>query len=167
MILIAGFDTTANMIALGVLTLIQHPDQRDRLAKDPSLVPAAVEELLRYLTITHWGRHRTATEDVVLDGHLIRAGEGVIVAQNAANRDPQEFDDPDSFDIERGARRHLAFGHGVHQCLGASFARLEMVAAYTTILTRFPTMELAVPAEELRYKEQSAVYGLVSMPVTW
>jgi len=167
MILIAGFDTTANMIALGVLTLLQHPEQRDLLAEDPSLVPDAVDELLRYLTITHWGRHRTATADIVVHGHLIRAGEGVIVAQNAANRDPDEFDDPDTFAIGRSARRHLAFGHGVHQCLGASFARLEMTAAFTTILSRFPTLELTVPMSHLRFKEHSAVYGLVDMPVKW
>ena len=167
LLLSAGFDTTANMIALGLLTLLQHPDQIAMLKQDPALVPAAVEELLRFLTITHRGRHRAATEDVEIDGQLIRAGEGVIVAQDAANRDPAAFDDPDRLDITRENRRHVAFGYGVHQCIGASLARLELQVAYTTLLRRLPDIQVAVPLDELAFRHDYAVYGLVSLPVSW
>src|SRR5581483_5836107 len=131
LLLIAGFDTTANMIALGTLTLLRHPDQ--------------LEELLRYLTITHRGRHRVATADIEVGGQLIRAGEGIIAAQDAANRDPDTFADPDVLDIHREARHHLAFGHGVHQCIGAAVARVELQVAYARLFARFPGLELAVP----------------------
>src|SRR5437016_7914032 len=109
------------MIALGTLTLLRHPDQLEELKADPGLWPGAVEELLRYLTVTHRGRHRVATADIELSGQLIRAGEGVIAAQDAANRDPAMFEHPNELDIRRpNARHHLAFGFGPHQCLGAA-----------------------------------------------
>jgi cytochrome P450 len=167
LVLIAGFDTTANMIALGLLTLMQHPDQLELIKQDPSLIPNAAEELLRFLTITHRGRHKAAIEDVVIGGQLIRAGEGVICAQDAADRDPAAFDNPNDLDVRREARHHLAFGHGVHQCIGAALARIELQIAYETILRRMPDIHLAVPLEEIEFKHEAAVYGLKAMPVTW
>lgn len=167
LLLIAGFDTTANMIALGTLTLLRHPDQLEELKADPGLWPGAVEELLRYLTITHRGRHRVATADIEVGGQLIRAGEGIIAAQDAANRDPDTFADPDVLDIHREARHHLAFGHGVHQCIGAAVARVELQVAYARLFARFPGLELAVPHDEIRFKHESSVYGVAELPVRW
>jgi cytochrome P450 len=167
LLLIAGFDTTANMIVLGTLTLLRHPDQLEELKADPGLWPGAVEELLRYLTITHRGRHRVATADIEVGGQLIRAGEGIIAAQDAANRDPDTFADPDVLDIHREARHHLAFGHGVHQCIGAAVARVELQVAYARLFARFPGLELAVPHDEIRFKHESSVYGVAELPVRW
>jgi len=168
LMLVAGFDTTANMITLGLITLLQHPDQLALLRDDLSLVPGAVEELLRYLTVTHRGRHRVATADIELSGQLIRAGEGVIAAQDAANRDPAMFEHPNELDIRRAnARHHLAFGFGPHQCLGAALARIELQVAFETLLRRVPTIRLALPLEEIRFKHDAAVYGVYELPVTW
>jgi len=167
LLLIAGFDTTANMIALGTLTLLRHPDQLDELKANPGLWPGAVEELLRYLTITHRGRHRVATADIQVGGQLIRAGQGIIVAQDAANRDPDTFPKPDLLDIHREARHHLAFGHGVHQCIGAAVARVELQVAYARLFARFPGLELAVPHDQIRFKHESSVYGVAELPVRW
>src|SRR5256885_2201850 len=167
LLLIAGFDTTANMIALGTLTLLRHPAQLEELKADPGLWPGAVEELLRYLTITHRGRHRVATADIEVGGQLIRAGEGIIAAQDAANRDPDTFADPDVLDIHREARHHLAFGHGVHQCIGAAVARVELHVAYARLFARFPGLELAVPHEGIPFKHESSVYGVAELPVRW
>jgi cytochrome P450 len=167
LLLIAGFDTTANMIALGTLTLLRHPDQLDELKAHPELWPGAVEELLRFLTITHRGRHRVATADIMVGGQLIRAGEGIIAAQDAANRDPATFPDPDVLDIHREARHHLAFGHGVHQCIGAAVARVELQVAYARLFARFPELELAVPQDQIRFKHESSVYGVAELPVRW
>jgi cytochrome P450 len=167
LLLIAGFDTTANMIALGTLTLLRHPDQLDELKANPGLWPGAVEELLRYLTITHRGRHRVATADIQVGGQLIRAGQGIIAAQDAANRDPDTFPNPDLLDIHREARHHLAFGHGVHQCIGAAVARVELQVAYARLFARFPGLELAVPHDQIRFKHESSVYGVAELPVRW
>src|SRR5882724_2193895 len=167
LLLIAGFDTTANMIALGTLTLLRHPDQLDELKANPGLWPGAVEELLRYLTITHRGRHRVATADIQVGGQLIRAGQGIIAAQDAANRDPDTFPKPDLLDIHREARHHLAFGHGVHQCIGAAVARVELQVAYARLFARFPELELAVPHDQIRFKHESSVYGVAELPVRW
>jgi cytochrome P450 len=167
LLLIAGFDTTTNMIALGLLTLMQHPDQLELLKAEPELIPAATEELLRFLTITHRGRHKAAIEDVVIGGQLIRAGEGVIAAQDSANRDPAVFRDPNVLDVRREARHHLAFGHGVHQCIGAALARIELQVAYSTVIRRMPDLALAVPVEEITFKHDNAVYGISSLPVVW
>ncbi|GHF36873.1 hypothetical protein FHX82_007236 [Amycolatopsis bartoniae] len=169
LLLVAGHETTANMIALGTVALLQHPDQlaeiRDR--GTPELIANTVEELLRYLTITHSGRRRVAAEDIELHGHHIRAGEGIIGANDIANRDPSAFPDPDRLDIHRKARHHLAFGYGVHQCLGQPLARVELQVVYGTLYRRIPTLALAVPAEKLRFKHDMVVYGVHELPVTW
>lgn len=165
----AGHETTANMIALGTLALLEHPDQLAlmRDAESPQQVAGAVEELLRYLTISHFGRRRVATADLEIGGQLIRAGEGVVVANDSANRDPDAFPNPDVLDLTRDARHHLTFGYGPHQCLGQPLARVELQVVYPTLLRRMPDLRLAVPVEKLPFKTHMVFYGLFAMPVTW
>jgi cytochrome P450 len=169
LLLVAGHETTANMIALGTIALLQHPDQLAVLrdADDPAVVAGAVEELLRYLTIAHSGRRRVALEDIQLDGHVIRAGEGVILPNEAGNRDVEPFPDPDRLDIHRDARGHVAFGFGVHQCLGQPLARVELQVVYGTLYRRIPGLRLAVPIEEIPFKYDSLVFGAYELPVSW
>ncbi|MEU9451228.1 cytochrome P450 [Streptomyces sp. NPDC048277] len=165
----AGHETTANMIALGTLALLEHPEQLAalRATEDPKLVAGAVEELLRYLTIAHSGRRRVALEDIEIDGATIRAGDGVVLTGDIANRDPAAFPDPDRLDITRDARSHVAFGFGVHQCLGQPLARLELQVVYSTLYRRIPTLALATGTDRLRFKGDGAVYGVYELPVTW
>jgi cytochrome P450 len=169
LMLFAGHETTANMIALGTLALLQHPDQLAALREtdDPKLVASAVEELLRYLTITHGGLRRVALEDIEIAGQVIRAGEGVIAVNETANRDPLVFPDPDRLDIQRDARHHVTFGYGVHQCLGQSLARMELQVAYPTLLRRMPTLTLATDVEQIPFKHDGFIYGVYELPVTW
>ncbi len=169
LLLIAGHETTANMIALGTLALLEHPEQLAHLrdSPDPAVVSSAVEELLRYLTITHDGRKRVATEDIEIAGKTIKAGDGVIMATDLGNRDPLAFPDPDSLDLERDARHHVAFGFGVHQCLGQPLARMELQVAYTTLFRRVPTLALATTIDQVPFKHDGAVYGVYELPVTW
>ncbi|GHJ26142.1 cytochrome P450 [Streptomyces hygroscopicus subsp. sporocinereus] len=169
LLLIAGHETTANMIALGTLALFEHPDQLALLrdTDDPALVSSAVEELLRYLHITHNGRRRVATEDIEIAGEVIRAGEGLILANDIANRDPEVFAAPDRLDIRRDARRHVAFGFGVHQCLGQPLARMELQVVYGTLYRRIPTLRPATELERIPFKHDGSVYGVYELPVTW
>jgi cytochrome P450 len=169
LLLIAGHETTANMIALGTLALLEHPEQLAVLREtdDPKVVAGAVEELLRYLNITHNGRRRAVLEDIELHGQVIRAGEGVILPNDIANRDPSMFSDPDTLDVHRDARRHVAFGFGVHQCLGQPLARMELQVVYSTLYRRIPTLRRAVELDEIPFKHDGAVYGVYSLPVTW
>ena len=169
LLLLAGHETTANMIALGTLALLEHPDQLAVLrdSDDPKLVVSAVEELLRYLNITHNGRRRVALADIELDGQLIRAGEGLIVANDIGNRDPSVFDDPDRLDLSRNARHHVAFGFGVHQCVGQPLARMELQVVYSTLYRRIPTLRLAGSMDQIPFKHDGAVYGVYELPVTW
>jgi cytochrome P450 len=162
----AGLDTTANMLALGTFALLSHPEQFAALRDDPELIDGAVEELLRYLSIAHTGA-RAAREDVELDGHVIKAGETVALAIGAANRDPEKFADPDRLDLRRPAAGQLAFGHGIHQCLGQQLARVEMRVAFPALVNRFPTLRLAVPAEEVPLRHGMDIYGVHRVPVTW
>ncbi|MFF0156245.1 cytochrome P450 [Streptomyces sp. NPDC005263] len=169
LLLLAGHETTANMIALGTLALLEHPDQLALLrdSDDPKLVASAVEELLRYLNIVHGGRRRAALEDIEIAGQVIRAGEGVILPNDIANRDPEAFADPDRLDITRDARRHVAFGFGVHQCLGQPLARMELQVVYSTLYRRIPTLRLAAEVDSLPFKHDGSVYGVYELPVTW
>ncbi|MER7274912.1 cytochrome P450 [Dactylosporangium sp. NPDC000244] len=169
LLLIAGHETTANMIALGTLALLEHPDQLALLRDggDPSTVDSAVEELLRYLNITHNGRRRVALEDIEIGGCTIRAGEGLILANDIANRDPDAFADPDALDVRRDARRHVAFGFGVHQCLGQPLARTELQVVYGTLYRRIPGLRLATTLDRIPFKHDGAVYGVYELPVTW
>ncbi|MGV4989005.1 cytochrome P450 [Streptomyces sp. NRAIS4] len=169
LLLTAGHETTANMIALGTLALLQNPDQLDRLrdSDDPKVVASAVEELLRYLTIVHTGRRRVALEDIEVGGVTIRAGEGVVLANDVANRDPDAFPAPDRLDIDRNPRHHVAFGFGVHQCLGQPLARVELQVVYSTLYRRIPTLKLAADLDEIPFKHDGNVYGVYELPVTW
>lgn len=181
LVLTAGHETTANMIALSTLMLLQRPEQADELRRsipgsdpvtpasyDDDLMANAVEELLRYLTITHFGRRRVAVDDVYVGGQTIHKGDGVIVANDIANRDPAVFPEPNKFDIHRPhARRQLAFGYGAHQCLGQQMARIELHVALSSVLRRIPTLQSAVPLDELPFKHDGVVYGLHEFPVTW
>src|SRR6478609_5017030 len=169
LLLIAGHETTANMIALGTLALLEHPDQLALLrdSDDPKAVAGAVEELLRYLNITHGGRRRVAVEDIEIGGEVIRAGEGIIVPNDIGNRDPEVFADPDRLDLGRDARRHVAFGFGVHQCLGQPLARMELQVVYSTLYRRIPTLRLDAGLEDLSFKHDGAVYGVYELPVAW
>ncbi|WP_201304890.1 cytochrome P450 [Streptomyces sp. GS7] len=162
----AGLDTTSNMIGLGTFALLTNPEQAAALRADPGLADQAVEELMRYLTIAHTGL-RAALEDVEVDGQLIRAGESVTLAIQAANRDPRRFPDPDTLDLHRKATGHLAFGHGIHQCLGQQLARVEMRVAFPALFTRFPTLRLAVPPEEVPLRTDITLHGVQRLPVTW
>ncbi|MEU9040741.1 MULTISPECIES: cytochrome P450 [unclassified Kitasatospora] len=167
LLLVAGHETTANMAALSVLALLQNPDQLAHVRAHPESVAGAVEELLRYLTIVHSGLTRVATEDVTVGGVRIGAGEGVICMINTANRDAREFPDGDALDLSRDARLHLAFGFGVHQCLGQPLARLELQIALNTVLRRLPRLRLAVPFEDVRFRGEMLIYGVQELPVGW
>ncbi|MFI6791361.1 cytochrome P450 [Nonomuraea sp. NPDC050383] len=167
LLLIAGHETTANMISLGTYMLLRHPDALAALREDPAKTPGAVEELLRHFTIAEFAIMRIAVEDVELGGTVIPAGEGVLTLANAGNRDPEVFADPDAFDIERDARSHLAFGYGPHQCLGQNLARVELEIVFNTLFRRVPGLRLAVPAEQLSFKDEATVYGMHELPVTW
>ncbi|QUQ70051.1 cytochrome P450 [Kutzneria sp. CA-103260] len=157
----AGLDTTANQLALGTFALLRNPDQVAGLLADPD---RAVEELMRYLTITPIGV-RAALEDVELGGQLIKAGESVTFSMAAANRDPERFPDPDRLDLSRDAVGHLGFGHGIHQCLGQQLARVEMRVAFPALFRKFPTLRLAGEVE-LRPDHQN-IYGVRRLPVSW
>ncbi|EFL26534.1 cytochrome P450-SU2 [Streptomyces himastatinicus ATCC 53653] len=169
LLLIAGHETTANMIALGTVALLENPDQLAVLREtdDPKVVAKAVEELLRYLTIVHNGRGRVALEDIEVGDATIRAGDGIIIYTGTGNRDPELFPEPDRLDIGRDARRHMAFGFGVHQCLGQPLARVELQVVYGTLYRRIPTLRLATGAGQLPYKHDGLVYGVYELPVTW
>ncbi|TDE45182.1 cytochrome P450 [Nonomuraea mesophila] len=162
----AGYESTSGMLALGAFALLEHPGQLQALRRDPSLTDNAVEELLRFLTGPS-GMLRTAVEDVEICGELIRAGQTVELLVGAANHDPSRFERPGEFDITRPAQGHLTFGHGIHQCLGQQLARVELRAALPALFDRFPGLHLAVPAQEIPMKDDSAFFGPKSLPVEW
>jgi cytochrome P450 len=167
LLLIAGHETTSNMLGLGTLALLRHPEQLAMVRDDPEMVTPAVEELLRWLSIVHSGIPRTTTTEVEIAGQVIPEGELLVVALPAANRDPGFIENPERLDITRGAPGHVAFGHGVHHCLGAPLARMEMHTAFPALLRRFPNLALAVPDDEVDFHVYNAIYGLRSLPVTW
>ncbi|MFE7636120.1 cytochrome P450 [Kitasatospora sp. NPDC057518] len=171
LLLVAGHETTANMISLSTALLLDRPEQIARLA-DPAAVPGAVEELLRLLTIIHTGVLRVALEDVELGGTTVRAGEGVVAMLSTANRDEAVFGGADrlpadELDLDRDARRHMAFGFGVHQCLGQPLARAELQIALATLFRRLPGLRLTVPRDELAFRTDAFIYGMRSLPVAW
>lgn len=167
LLLMGGHETTANMIALGTVSLLVNPDQRDELVADPALVKNAVEEMLRFHTIVHYNGPRVATADVEIGGTLIRQGEGVLALIAAANRDPSAFPNPDQFDIHRKVSHHLAFSYGVHQCIGQPLARAELRIVFSTLFKRLPTLRLDTPFEALDFRFDSFVYGLGKLPVAF
>ena len=167
---LAGQDSTASSIAMGVLLLIQHPDQLAELITrgDRRLWEAACDEIVRFLSVTHFGRRRVAIEDVEIGGRLIRAGEGVILAENYANRDESAFPHADLFDVFRpNVRSHLGFGSGKHLCLGLNLARAEMSLALSTLFARAPNLRVVPPEGGLTYHDELTIYGLTSLPVAW
>jgi cytochrome P450 len=168
LLLMAGHETTANTISLGVLALQRQPDQLALLRRDPSVAPKAVEEILRFLSIVDAsGGSRVAVDDIEIEGVLIRKGEGIIALLSGANRDGEVFADPGRLDIGRGARHHVAFGYGIHQCLGQNLARLELEVVFSTLYARIPGLRVAAPVESLSFKDDASVYGVVEVPVTW
>lgn len=162
-----GHETTANMISLGTLLLMRNPDQLQAILADPALVNGAVEEMLRYTTILQLGMARVAREDVEVGGQLIRKGEGLFVMLISANHDPDAFARPETFDVTRCERNHVAFSYGVHQCAGQQLARMELQEVFSLLFQRLPNLRLAVPFEELRFKHQSIVFGVEKLPVLW
>ncbi|MFJ9778866.1 cytochrome P450 [Amycolatopsis sp. NPDC101161] len=165
LLLIAGHETTSNMIALGTLALLSSPDQLAAVRDDPEVAPPAIEELLRYLSIVTY-LDRRATADVDVDGHRIASGEWLSLSALAANHDPALVGDP-GLDVHRKPVAHLAFGFGAHQCLGQQLARIELKAALPALLRRFPELRLAVPFEQLQFRTFSPIHGVTSLPVTW
>jgi cytochrome P450/thioesterase domain-containing protein/acyl carrier protein len=167
LLLIAGHETSANMLGLGTFALLTRPDQLAALRADPALMPGAVDELLRYLSIPQLGVSRTALEDAEIGGQKISEGEVVTISIPAANRDPARFAEPDVFDIRKPAGGHLAFGHGVHQCLGMGLALIEMRVGFTALFDRFPRLRLAVPADQVPMRYDRQIYGVDRLPVEW
>lgn len=167
LLLLAGHETTSNMLGLGVLALLRHPDQLAAVRDDDEAIAPAVEELLRWLSIVQTAIPRITTTDVEIAGIEIPAGQLVLASLPLGNRDPGFIGDPDILDIRRGAPGHLAFGHGVHHCLGAPLARMEMRVAFPALLRRFPTLELAEPFEDVQFRSFNFIYGLRSLAVRW
>jgi cytochrome P450 len=168
LLIVAGHETTVNLIANAVLALLEHPDQLVELRRDPAArVPAAIEECLRFDGPVERALNRWAASDVELGGQTIRRGDDVIVILGSANRDPERFPDPDVLDLDRDDTKHVAFGRGSHYCLGAPLARLEGEVALTTLLRRLPGIRLAVTREELRWRPVPLFRSLASLPVAW
>lgn len=165
-LLMAGHETTGNMIGLGLFALLEHPEQLAELREDQELMPQAVEELLRHLDIIG-SLPRTTTEDIEIGGQKIAKGELLMFSTEAGNRDPEVFDEPNRLDFHRDASRHLTFGHGIHTCLGAPLARLELQVVYSLLLERIPSLRLAVPASEIGLKNDARIFGVHELPVTW
>ncbi|NUR87428.1 MAG: cytochrome P450 [Nonomuraea sp.] len=165
LLLIAGHETTSNMLGLGTLALLRHPEQLELLRAEPERIDAAVEELLRWLSIVHSGTAKVTTTEVEIAGQRIGEGELVLCALPTANRDPNFLEDPDLLDISRGAAGHLAFGHGIHHCLGAPLARMELRTAFPALLSRFPGLRLT--GKEPEFRAFSVVYGLSELEVAW
>ena len=167
LLLVAGHETTANMISLGTLAVLRDPAALRPAVTDSDQIPQAVEEMLRYFSIADTGTGRLALADTEIGGTKVRAGEGVIISLLAANHDPAVFPDPGRLDPARRIRPHVAFGYGPHQCLGQSLARAELAIVYETLFRRIPGLRLAVPLDELPVKNDAFVYGLRELPVTW
>ncbi|ANN19070.1 cytochrome [Amycolatopsis orientalis] len=165
LLLVAGFETTVNLIANSVFALLREPEQLAALRADPALLPGAVEEFLRYDGAIHLATLRFTTEPVTVGGVEIPADEFVLVSLLGANRDAERFEDPDRLDVARAANGHLAFGHGIHYCVGAPLARLEAEIALRGLLDRFPRLSLDAEPETLRWRESALVHGLETLPV--
>ncbi|TDD79666.1 cytochrome P450 [Actinomadura rubrisoli] len=167
LLLVAGHETTANLLAFGTLSLLRHPAQLAALRADPALVRPAVEELLRHLTITHLGLPRVALEPVDVGDVRVSAGEGVLVYLSSANRDADHFEEPDALNIHRPPVHHVAFGYGMHQCIGQTLARVELDVAFARLFARFPDLRLDCDVSDIRFRDGEFVYGVHALPVTW
>ncbi|MFF1478075.1 cytochrome P450 [Streptomyces sp. NPDC058301] len=166
LILMAGSENSQHLISTGLLTLLNHPAQLAALQNNPALIPQAVEELLRYTHPNHMAIRRFPTEDIEIAGTRIRAGDTVLLCLASAHRDPARYPDPDRFDIHRDDQTHLALGHGMHYCLGAPLARMEIQIALRTLLHRFPQLTLAVPRQQLKWRTSFRSHALKLLPVT-
>ncbi|MFD1940006.1 MULTISPECIES: cytochrome P450 [Nonomuraea] len=167
LMLIAGHETTANMLSLGTLLLLQHPDQLALVRQSPEAARTAVDELLRYLSIVDVGMYRRANADLELDGHAIPEGDFVTCSLASANRDPALLEHPDELQVTRPKAPHVAFGFGPHQCIGQNLARMEMEIAYPALFRRLPHLRLAVPLEQVPFKNDMAIYGVHRLEVEW
>lgn len=169
-LLFAGHETTANMIGLGTLVLLENPEQLAviRDTEDPKVLANAIEELLRYLSIIQNGQRRVAIEDIEVGGQVIRAGEGIIIDLAPANWDPNTFPEPERLDIDRAnANQHVAFGYGRHQCVGQQLGRAELQIVFRTLFRRIPTLRLATPIDQIEFKHDRLAYGVYALPVAW
>ena len=167
LLIVAGHETTVNLIGNGTLALLQHPDQMHRLQHDPSLVPSAIEELLRFTAPVNLSDERWATEDISMHGKVIHKGDIVYAALIGANTDPHQFHNPEALDIARQENQHLAFGKGIHFCLGAPLARLEGQIAFATLIQRLPNLRLTSDPEQLIWNNNPMLRGLRSLPVAF
>ncbi len=167
LLIVAGHETTVNLIGNGMAALLQHPDQMALLRRDPNLIEGAIEEFMRYEGSVEMATTRYAAEDVQVGDTLIRRGTPVVVILAATSRDQAEFENPAELDITRQANKHLGFGYGVHYCIGAPLARLEAKIAFNTLLKRLPNLQLSVPASQLEYNDSSIVHGVARLPVRW
>jgi len=167
LLLIAGHETTVNLIGNGTLALLEHPEQMDQLRKNPAMIQSAVEEMLRYNGPLAMATERFASEDVSVSGVAIPRNALVFAVLGSANRDEQQFPNPDNLDLARADNKHVAFGLGIHYCLGAPLARLEGQIAINTLLQRAPALRLAVPREKLRWRRGYVLRGLNSLPVAF
>jgi cytochrome P450 len=165
--LTAGHESTTSTLGLGLAALLYHPEQLDKLRRDPTLIKSAVEEILRYTDVTHSGRLRTAKEDIEFGGVTIRAGDAIIMHQPTADREDSIFENPHQFDITRNPTQHLAFGTGIHNCIGQPLARMELQLGIGTLIERLPELRPTLPLNELSFHGRLAIYGLESLPVTW
>ncbi|GAA3554736.1 cytochrome P450 [Amycolatopsis ultiminotia] len=167
LLLFAGYETTESALAVGVFALLHHADQLAALRAEPAKLDAAIEELLRYLTVNQYHTYRTALEDLKLDGELIKKGDTVTVSLPAANRDPAKFECPGKLDIDRETSGHVAFGFGIHQCLGQNLARIELRVGLSALLQAFPDLRLAVAADEVPLRLKGSVFAVKNLPVCW
>ncbi|CAO5229591.1 cytochrome P450 [Frankia sp. AgKG'84/4] len=167
MLLFAGYETTESALTVGVFALLSHPDQLAELRADPGKLDNAVEELLRYLSVNQYEIFRTASEDIELCGHLVAKGETITVSLPAADRDPDKFPDPNRLAIDRDTAGHVAFGHGVHQCIGQNLARIQLRVGLKALLEEFPELRLAIPAEDVPLRLKGSVFGVGKLPVRW
>lgn len=165
LLLLAGHETTVNLIGSGTLALLEHPDQFELLKANPDHIETAIEEILRYANPVHHVAPRFNLESVTLSGVTIPPHQTILANIAAANRDPRMFADPDTFNITRTPNRHLGFGMGIHYCLGAPLARLEGRIAFQALLSRYPNLRLAVPADQLVWRPAVAVRGLKALPI--
>jgi cytochrome P450 len=167
LLLFAGYETTESALSVGVFALLHHADQLAAIRADPSKIDTAVEELLRYLTVNQYEIYRTALEDIQLDGELVKKGDTVTISLPAANRDPARFECPEELNFSRATAGHVAFGFGIHQCLGQNVARIELRAGISALLRAFPNLQLAVAMDEVPLRLKGSVFAVRSLPVSW